>query len=373
MKLVPRHYHTLIIFLICLHSCSVSKEADQSLLNEIQLPDGFAISFYAKGVEGARSLERGAEGTIFVGSRDAGNVYALVDQDDDHQTEKVRKIDENLKSPNGVAFRNGDLYVAEINRVLKYENIEQNLGTPPEPVVITDNLPDESHHGWKYIAFGPDDKLYVPVGAPCNVCLKDDKRFSSLLRMDPDGSNMEVYASGIRNTVGFDWHPQNDVLWFTDNGRDWMGDNKPPDELNKAPEKGLHFGFPFCHGGDIPDPKFGNKRDCSEFTPPVQKLGPHVAALGMTFYQGDMFPAEYNNQIFIAEHGSWNRSTKIGYRITLVRHGGKRTSYDTFINGWEEDGKVRGRPVDVMNLPDGSLLISDDHANAVYRVTYNDG
>jgi len=371
MQQAPRFYSLLIICLTCLYSCSVSREADRSLLNEVRLPEGFDISYYAKDVKGARSLERGAEGTIFVGSRDAGNVYALVDRDDDHQTEKVHIIDENLRSPNGVAFRNGDLYVAEIHRVIKYEDIEQQLTDPPEPVVINDNLPDESHHGWKYIAFGPDDKLYVPVGAPCNVCLKEDERFSSLLRMEPDGSNLEIYAKGIRNTVGFDWHPQNEELWFTDNGRDWMGDNKPPDELNKAPEKGMHFGFPFCHGGDIPDPKFGDKRDCSEFTPPVQKLGPHVAALGMTFYQGDMFPAEYKNQILIAEHGSWNRSTKIGYRITIVRQGGKRTSYDPFIKGWEEDGNVRGRPVDVINMPDGSILISDDHADAVYRVTYN--
>ncbi len=367
-----RIYLTLLLGLLHLSSCSVSKDADQALLVDINMPDQFDISFYAKGVEGARSLERGEEGTIFVGSRNPGKVYALVDQKEDHKADTVHIIDKGLNSPNGVAFRNGDLYVAEISRILRYENIEQNLANPPDPEVVYDVLPDNSHHGWKYIAFGPDDKLYVPVGAPCNVCLKEDARFSSILRMNPDGSNQEIYAKGIRNTVGFDWHPDTKELWFTDNGRDWMGDNKPPDELNKAPEKGMHFGFPFCHGGDIPDPKYGNRRDCEEFVPPVKKLGPHVAALGMTFYSGDMFPPEYKNQIFIAEHGSWNRSTKIGYRITLVMTRGKRTSYETFASGWEEDGKVRGRPVDVINMPDGSLLVSDDYGNAIYRITYED-
>ena len=342
-----------------------------SRLDSIKMPDGFKIEIYADGVKNARSMTLGDEGTVFVGSRSAGNVYALRDNDGDYRADEVLLIAEDLNSPNGVAFRKGDLYVAEISRIIKFENIEDNLRSPPEPIVIYDKFPDKRYHGWKYIAFGPDDKLYVPVGAPCNTCLRDEEIYSSITRMDPDGSNMEIYAHGIRNTVGFDWHPETGVLWFTDNGRDWMGDDQPPDELNRAPEPGMHFGFPFCHGERIPDPKFGDQRECHEFTPPVQNLGPHVAALGMIFYTGNMFPSEFKNQVLIAEHGSWNRTTPIGYRITMVKLDGKKAlSYSPFASGWLQDGRAWGRPVDILQLDDGSILVSDDSVGVVYRISW---
>jgi glucose/arabinose dehydrogenase len=237
---------------------------------------------------------------------------------------------------------------------------------------VYDKFPTDRHHGWKFIRFGPDGMLYVPVGAPCNICLREeDPRYASITRMRPDGSGLEVFAHGVRNTVGFDWHPETKELWFTDNGRDWMGDDLPPDELNRAPQQGLHFGYPFFHGSSIPDPEFSKGRNAADYIEPVQNLGPHVAALGMRFYTGKMFPSEYHHQIFIAEHGSWNRSQKIGYRVMLVRlDGNHATSYEVFAEGWLEGDAVWGRPVDVEVLPDGSLLISDDHAGAIYRITY---
>ncbi|MGB5403566.1 MAG: sorbosone dehydrogenase family protein, partial [Robiginitalea sp.] len=284
-------------------------------------------------------------------------------------------LDTTLIVPNGIAFRNGDLYVAEINRLLRYRNIEENLEALPEPEIIYEDYPTEGHHGWKYIAFGPDDKLYVPVGAPCNICdsAQVDKRYASITRMDPDGRNREVYANGVRNTVGFTWHPQTGELWFTDNGRDMMGDDVPPCELNRVSESGQHFGYPFCHGGTIADPEYGDQRPCSEFVPPVQNLGAHVAPLGVKFYTGEMFPEQYKGQAFIAEHGSWNRSSKVGYRITLVKlDGNKAVSYTPFIDGWLDDASQEafGRPVDLLWLDDGSMLISDDYGDAIYRVTY---
>jgi glucose/arabinose dehydrogenase len=240
-------------------------------------------------------------------------------------------------------------------------------------MVVNDQFPSDRHHGWKYIAFDPDGMLYVPVGAPCNVCEKADERYATIMKMRPDGSHLEVFARGIRNSVGFDWHPESGELWFTNNGRDWMGDDLPPDTLHHAPEKGLHFGFPYCHGGDIPDPKYGKKRNCNEFTPPAMNLDPHVAALGMKFYTGGMFPKEYRNQIFIAEHGSWNRTVPIGYRITLVRLKGNRAvSYEVFAEGWLQGEKAWGRPVDILVMPDGALLVSDDRAGAIYRISYGE-
>ena len=287
----------------------------------IKLPPGFSIDYYTENVEGARSMALSPNGTLFVGSRDAGKIYAVLDLNNDSKADKVLVLAEGLDMPNGVAFRNGSLYVAEVSRVIRYDDIEARLEDPPEPVVVNDNFPSDRAHGWKYIKFGPDGKLYVPVGMPCNICNKEgeDERYGTIMRMEPDGSQLEIFAKGVRNTVGFDWNPRTEELWFTDNGRDWLGDDVPPDELNRAPVQGMHFGFPYCHGGDIPDPEFGNLRNCSEFTLPQMKLGPHVAALGMIFYNGTMFPEEYRNQIFIAEHGSWNRKIPIGYRVSLVR------------------------------------------------------
>lgn len=340
-------------------------------LDTITLPAGFEIDVYTGNVTGARSMTMTPNGTLFVGSRGPGNVYAVPDRDGDGRGDEVITIASGLDSPNGVAFRNGSLYVAEISRILRYDGIETDLENPPEAVVVSDAFPDDASHGWKFIAFGPDGNLYIPVGAPCNICDPEDERFGTIFRMNPNGTDLEIYARGIRNTVGFDWHPATDELWFTDNGRDWLGDDTPPDELNRAPESGMHFGFPYCHGAAIPDPEFGEEQPCSEFTPPEQELGPHVAALGMRFYDGGQFPEGYRNRIFIAEHGSWNRLEPIGYRVTMVElENSTPLSYEVFAEGWLQGGDAWGRPVDVEVANDGSILVSDDRANGVYRITY---
>jgi glucose/arabinose dehydrogenase len=351
--------------------CPASVSPPQLPIDKIELPPGFQISVYAANLPNARSMALGAQGTLFVSTRTAGSVYALRDTNGDQRADQMFTIARGLTLPNGVAFRDGALYLAEVNRVWRYDKIEENLAAPPKPVLVNDGFPSATHHGWKFIRFGPDGWLYVPVGAPCNLCERDDARFASIMRMKPDGSGLEVFASGVRNTVGFDWHPVTKELWFTDNGRDMLGDDVPPDELNRAPQKGMHFGFPYCHGKNISDPQFGAKRACSQSTPPEQELGPHVAALGMRFYTGTMFPPEYRNQIFIAEHGSWNRSHKIGYRVMLVRlEGNKAVKYEVFARGWLQGESAWGRPVDVQVMPDGALLVSDDEAGAIYRITY---
>jgi glucose/arabinose dehydrogenase len=341
-------------------------------LHTISLPAGFEISIWAEDVNNARSLTRGDKGTIFVSNRQGDKIYALVDLDGDHKADEKYVLAEGLFMPNGVAFRNGDLYVAEVNKIWRFKNIEDNLANPPAPELIFDALPSDRHHGWKYIAFGPDDKLYVPVGAPCNIC-ESEPIYAAIHRINPDGSGFETVARGVRNTVGFDWHPETGELWFTDNGRDMLGDNTPPCELNRLDQVGQHFGYPYMHGRDISDPEFGNKKTGISYTAPAQELGPHVAPLGMKFYTGEMFPETYQNQIFIAEHGSWNRTKKIGYRVVLVKHDGKKgTSYEPFAEGWLDEGEQEawGRPVDVLQLPDGSLLVSDDKANCIYRISY---
>jgi glucose/arabinose dehydrogenase len=340
-------------------------------LEAIRLPPGFAISLYAANVPGARSLALGDRGTVFVGTRGEGKVYALSPAPDGARAAAVRTLASGLRMPNGVAFRDGALFVAEIGRILRYDGIESRLEEPPPPAVVTEALPAREQHGWKFVRFGPDGLLYVPVGAPCNVCLEEDARFASIMRMRPDGSGQEVFASGVRNSVGFDWEPVTGVLWFTDNGRDWLGDDLPDDELNRAPAAGLHFGFPFCHAGDVPDPEFGRLRPCSAFIPPEIGLGAHVAALGMRFYDGGMFPAAYRGAIFIAEHGSWNRSAPAGYRVVRVRlEGGRAAGAEVFAEGWLQGASAWGRPVDVLVMPDGALLVSDDRAGAVYRISY---
>jgi glucose/arabinose dehydrogenase len=340
-------------------------------LNMIKMPPGFRIDLYADGVENARSMALSPGGVLYVGTRTKGSVYAIVDRDKEGKGDRVYTIATGLRMPNGVAFRDGALYVAEVNTVTRYDGIDARLEQPPSPVVVNDTFPTERYHGWKFIAFGPDGKLYVPVGAPCNICEPSDPRFASITRMNADGSAVEVFASGVRNTVGFDWHPATKELWFTDNGRDLLGDEIPSDELNVAPQPKLHFGYPYCHGEALADPAFGKKRPCSSSTPPVRALGPHVAAIGMRFYTGRMFPQQYRQQIFIAEHGSWNRSRKIGYRVMLVTlKGSKVASYVPFAEGWLQGENDWGRPADVLVMPDGALLVSDDKANAIYRVSY---
>ena len=345
-------------------------------LEQIILPDGFEIKVFAR-VSKARSMAISPSGTLFIGNRNGGKVYAVRDTDGDFKIDEKHVIASGLNMPNGVAFKDGDLFVAEVSKLHKYNDIENDLGEiEPEPTLIYDDFPKEKHHGWKYIAFGPDDKLYVPVGAPCNICESENQMFTSIIRMDDDGKNREIFATGVRNTVGFTWHPETDELWFTDNGRDLMGDDLPPCELNRATTKGQHFGYPYCHAGNIKDPEFGGKRSCDEFVPPVQNLGPHVAPLGLKFYTGKMFPSLYQGSIIIAEHGSWNRSKEAGHtghQVSMVtEEDGIGTSYEPFITGFldKKTNVAWGRPVDVLVLEDGSLLISDDLSGTIYRVTY---
>jgi glucose/arabinose dehydrogenase len=335
-------------------------------LEKIRLPAGFEIRVFAR-VPNARSLARSPNGTLFVGTREDGGVYAV--RDGSGRPDSVVRIARGLNMPNGVAIRDGALYVAEVHRLLRYDGIEARLENPPPPVVVREFPPDR-HHGWKFIAFGPDGLLYVPVGAPCNIC-QPEPMYAAIHRMRPDGSGFETFARGVRNTVGFDWHPETHELWFTDNGRDMLGDDIPPDELNNAPRAGMDFGFPTCHGRNIPDPDFGRRRPCSATTPPALELGPHVASLGMRFYTGRMFPEKYRKGIFIAEHGSWNRTHKIGYRVMFVPlENGRPAGYEVFAQGWLQGESAWGRPVDVLVTPDGALLVSDDESGTVYRISY---
>jgi glucose/arabinose dehydrogenase len=359
-----------LILAVLLAAAAATAAAQALPVDRVGLPAGFDIEVFATGVKNARSMALGDKGTLFVGTRTAGNVYAI--KHDGKQASKVTTIATGLNMPNGVAVRDGALFVAEVDKIWRYDAIETHLPNPPKPKLVYGKYPTDRHHGWKFIRFGPDGWLYVPVGAPCNICEKADP-YSSITRLKPDGSAMEVYARGVRNSVGFDWHPETKELWFTDNGRDMMGDDVPPDELNHAPKAGMHFGYPYCHGGDLPDPEFGDKRRCAEFAPPAKALNAHVAALGMRFYTGSMFPIEYKNRIFIAEHGSWNRSKKSGYRLMTAKvEGGKVVDHKVFADGFLDVGadSAWGRPVDVLQLPDGSLLVSDDHADAIYRITY---
>ncbi len=342
-------------------------------LDKIKLPPGFSISVFAE-VPNARSLTVSPSGTVYVGNRSADNVYAVADTNKDGKSDKVYTVAKGLNTPNGVAFKNGNLYIATISEILKLENIESRLANPPQPVTVYNKYPTDKHHGWKFIAFGPDGKLYVPVGAPCNICERKEPVYSSITRINDDGTGFEVFAHGIRNSVGFAWHPATKNLWFTENGRDMMGDDMPGDELNTAPAANMHFGYPYCHQGDTPDPEFGKGKKCSDYTAPVQVLGAHVAALGMRFYTGNMFPSGYSQQIFIAEHGSWNRSEPVGYKVSLVKldAAGKSLGRTDFASGWlQPDGKVLGRPVDVEVLADGSMLVSDDYSGVIYRIAYN--
>ena len=346
-------------------------QAQRLPLDQIRLPPGFQITVFASNVPNARAMAWGDRGTLFVGSRGAGKVYALKHRDG--KATRVHTIATDLNMPSGLAFSKGALYVAAVDRILRYDDIEAwlavNAAGAPRPAVVSDKFPGETHHGWKYLRFSPDGWLYVPVGAPCNVC-EPGERHGLIARIRPDGSGYEAYARGVRNSVGFDFDPVTGELWFTDNGRDSMGDDLPSDELNHAPRAGMHFGFPYCHQGDTPDPGYAG-RPCSEFTPPAAKLGPHVASLGMRFYTGTQFPPEYRNNIFIAEHGSWDRASKIGYRVKrVIVEGGKAVRQEVFAEGWLQGQSAWGRPADIEVMADGSLLVADDHAGAIYRISY---
>ena len=338
-----------------------------------RLPPGFTMSVYADKVDTARSLAIAPSGIVYVGSRKAGKVFALIPSRRGDVADKVVTVASGLNNPIGVAWRDGALYIAEIGRLSRIDNIDKRYDKQPQLTEIKTGLPSDKWHGEKFIKFGPDGKLYIPVGAPCNVCNKEEDQHSKIFRMNADGSQIEEVARGVRNTVGFAWHPQSKELWFTDNGRDMLGDNLPSDKLNHAPTKGLHFGFPYCAGGVIPDPEFAAGRRCAEFVAPVAKLGPHVAALGLEFNNGSHFPAQYKQQLFIAEHGSWNRAQKIGYRVALITLFDKQLVSDTvFIDGFIQNGEVIGRPVDIAFMADGSMLVSDDHKGRVYRISYTE-
>ena len=345
-------------------------------LAKIKLPAGFRISYFAQNVPGARELAVGPDGTVYVGTNaqgTKGKVYALPDKNRDGKADAVLTIATGLNAPNGVAVRQGSLYVAEINRITRLDNIAAKLKTPPKPVVVYDKLPDNAWHGYRYIAFGPDGLLYVPVGAPCNSCEPEQPIFGTINRMKADGTGFQNIATGVRNTVGFDWHPKTKELWFTDNGRDMLGDNLPSDELNRLAKPGQHFGFPYFFAGDVADPELSAGKTDDMYTKPAQKLGAHVAALGMKFYTGTKFPAQYRSQIFIPEHGSWNRSKKSGYKISMVKldaAGKATTGYQTFAEGWLQGQESWGRPVCLLVLADGSMLVSDDQGGAVFRISY---
>ncbi len=345
-------------------------------LSKLTLPPGFTAAVFAQGVQGARSMALAPDGTLFVGTR-GNKLYAVTDADNDHVAEKVVELASNLRTPNGLAFKDGALYVGELNRIVRFDSVldavKAGSGSGLTPKVVLDGLPSETMHGWKYIAFGPDGYLYYQIGAPCNICDRGEP-FASIWRVKPDGTGNEVYARGVRNSVGMAWHPDTKELWFTENGRDMLGDEQPNDELNHAAKPGLHFGYPYCHEGTIADPEFGAAHPCSNYEPPAQKLGPHVAALGLKFYTGSMFPPEYRNRLFIAQHGSWNRTAQagpIGYRImTATIEGGRVVKYEPFAEGFLQGRQAWGRPVDLLQMPDGSLLVSDDTAGAIYRITY---
>jgi len=342
--------------------------ADKLPAAKLKVPAGFNIEVYAAGVANAREMALGDKGTVFVGSRLVDKVHAIVDKDGKRT---VKVLASGLYRPNGVAFKDGTLYIAELSKVSKIDKVEDVLDNSPKPTVIYDNLPKDEAHGWKFIAIGPDNKLYLEVGQPGNNVLHDDAH-GQIRRINLDGSGAEVVAKGVRHSVGFDWHPETKQLYFTDNGRDWMSEDVPQDELNRVTKLGEDFGAPYCYQGNIPDSEFGWGHSCSEFTPPVGLTGPHAGTLGMRFYTGNMFPKSYKNAIIVARHGSWNRSKKFGGDVAVVKlnKDGTVKSIEPLITGFLEDNKYVGRPVDVLQLKDGSILVSDDYNGAVYRISY---
>jgi glucose/arabinose dehydrogenase len=344
-----------------------AKPAAEIPVDRIKLPPGFKASLWADGLPNARAMTWGDQGTLFVSSRVAGSVYAVVDRGNRRE---VKTIAKGLNLPNGVAFKDGTLYIAEVSRITKLEGIERQLDSPPAPAVVYDILPRDLPHGWKYLSFGPDGKLYFNIGAPCNICLPPETH-ASIVRVNPDGTGFEYVARGVRNSVGHDFHPVTKQLYFTNHGRDWLGEDVPQDTLHHVAGKGAHFGYPYCHQGDVLDPDFGVGRACSEFNAPLLKLGPHVGANGIHFYRGTMFPPEYRNRAFIAQRGSWNRTEKTGYRVMMVTLApGRAPVYEVFAEGWLQGDQFWGRPVYVQEMRDGSLLISDDYVGAIFRVTY---
>lgn len=343
--------------------------ADKLPVPQLKLPKGFKVEVFMSGIPNARSLRLGDKGTVFVSNRILDKVYAVVDKGGKRE---LKTLASGLDRPNGLAFHDGTLYIAEGTKISKLEKIEDNLDNPPKPVVIYDKFPNHQSHGWKFMALGPDNKLYINVGAPCNICLPPETN-AQIVRMNLDGSGLETYARGVRNSVGFDFNPATKELYFTDNGRDWFSEDLPNDELNRVTKAGQNFGYPYCHQGNLPDDQYGWGRSCSEFEPPAALMGPHTAALGMRFYTGSMFPAAYRNTIFVARHGSWNKTNKLGGDIVAVKlnPNGSVKSWEPFMTGFLQDNNYIGRPVDVEVMKDGSLLVSDDYAGAIYRISYD--
>jgi glucose/arabinose dehydrogenase len=343
--------------------------ADKVPVDKLKVPKGFKVEVYASGIPNARSLRLGDKGTVFVSNRTLDKIYAIVDKGGKRE---VKVIAKDLYRPNGIALHDGTLYIAELSQISKIEKIEDNLDNTPKPTVIYSDLPKDEPHGWKYLTVGPDNKLYFNVGAPCNICMPPPTH-AQIRRINLDGSGAEVVARGTRQIVGMDWHPTLKQLYFTENARDWLSEELPNDKLNRLTQPGKdNFGYPYCHQGNIPDPEFGWGHSCDEFTKPVALLGPHAAPLGIKFYTGNAFPAEYRGQAFIARHGSWNKSKKIGGDIVVAKlnKDGTLKSLDPFLTGFIQDNNYVGRPVDLLVMKDGSLLISDDYAGAIYRVSY---
>jgi len=342
---------------------------DKLPVAKLKAPNGFKIELYASGVDNARTLRLGDKGAVFVSSRIKDKIHAIVDKNGKRE---VKVVASGLHRPNGIVLHNGTLYIAELSQISKIDNVEANLDNPPKPTVIFSDLPKDEAHGWKFLTIGPDNKLYFQVGAPCNICMPSE-RHAKIYRLNLDGSGLEVVASGIRQIVGMDWHPTLKQLYFTENSRDWMSEDVPQDKLNRVTQPGKdNFGYPYCHQGNLPDNEFGWGRSCDEFTKPVALLGPHTAPLGMRFYTGNSFPAAYRNQIIVARHGSWNRTSKAGGDLLLVKlkGDGSFSSMEPFVTGFVENNNYIARPADVMVMKDGSLLVSDDYNGAVYRISY---
>lgn len=362
---------SLLLMSMLTSTCFAVKPEHEAVLKQLHLPYGFSISIYADNVPNARQMALGEQGAVYVGTRD-GQVYAVRDQDGDGVAEQKYTVATDLYMPNGVAYKFGALYVAEVNRIIRFDEIDSQLAAPPKPVVVFDKLPSDKHHGWKYLRFGPDGKLYSSVGAPCNSCNPDKSIYTSLFRLNADGSGFEILARGIRNTVGFDWEPHTRHLFFNDNGRDNLGDDVPPDELNQWTGNNVHYGFPYCHAGNIPDPQQAGDKKCFQFTAPLWRYKAHIAPLGMRFYTGQQFPEQYFRQLFVAQHGSWNRSKPQGYQVVQIKFSeGSPIAEQAFVSGWlTPQGEVLGRPVDILQMPNGSLLISDDKLGVIYKVEY---
>jgi len=344
--------------------------ADKLPVDKLKVPKGFKVELYASGIPNARSLRLGDKGTIFVSNRTLDKIYAIVDKDGKRE---VKVIAKDLYRPNGIALHNGTLYIAELSQISKIDAIEDHLDNTPKPTVIYNDLPKDEPHGWKYLTVGPDNKLYFNVGAPCNICMPPDTH-AQIRRINLDGSGAEVVARGVRQIVGMDWHPTLKQLYFTENARDWLSEDIPEDKLNRLANPGKdNFGYPHCHQGNIPDQEFGWGHSCDEFTKPAALLGPHSAPLGIKFYTGSQFPAEYRGQAFIARHGSWNKTKKIGGDIVVAKlnKDGTVKSIEPFMTGFIENNNYVGRPVDLLPLKDGSMLISDDYNGAIYRVSYD--